>query len=119
MENRNIERLSQALQQLSLAEENLKQVLSEINQERNTVDPEGETVNRARQQRVRKGPRVLPYSRIRIGERVNILNPSENQETTGEVIGATIRGFIRVKTNNGSVVRRKPKNLSRQQHQNE
>jgi len=116
--NRNTERLLQALQQLSLAEDNLRQVLLDINQEGTAVNPEGEAVNRARQYRVPRGPRVLSYSRIRIGERVNILNPSEHQETTGEVIGATITGFIRVKTSNGTIVRRLPKNLSRQQ-QNE
>jgi len=118
--NRNIERLSEALQQLNLAEANLRQVIIEINQEQvdpenqNATETEANTAHQARRQRDRRRSRVLPYSRIRLGDTVQIVNPSEHQQAEGEVIGATIGGYIRVRTSNGTIVRRFPNNLRRQ-----
>jgi len=114
--NNNIDRLSQALQQLNLAESNLRQVINDINRQDQNIP---ETVHQARRQRNQRRPRVLPYSRIRLGDRVHITNPSENQQPEGEVIGATIGGYIRVRTDNGNVVRRFPRNLTVQTEQNE
>jgi len=120
--NNNIDRLSQALQQLNLAESNLRQVIDDINQQdqrRNTDQNIPETVHQARRQRNQRRSRVLPYSRIRLGDRVHIINPSKNQQSEGEVIGATIGGYIRVRTDNGNIVRRFPRNLTVQAEQNE
>jgi len=41
---------------------------------------------------------VLLYSRSRLGDRVLIINPSEHQQAEGEVIGATIGGYMRIRT---------------------
>ena len=94
-ENNNIERLLQALHQLNLAESNLRQVIANINQQdqrRNIVQNTTETVHQARRERNQRRSRVLPYSRTRLRDRVHIVNPSENQQSKGEVIGATIGG---------------------------
>jgi len=101
--NRNVEWLSEALrQQLNLAEANLRQVIAEINREQpnpdtqnTTKEPEIETVHQAQRQRYRRRSRVLPYSRVRLGDTVQIINSSEHQQAEGEVIGATIGGYVR------------------------
>jgi len=121
-DNNNIQRLSEALQQLNLAESNLRQVIEDINQQdqgNNGNQNPTDTGHRARRQRNQRRSRVLPYSRIRLGDRVFIVNPSEHQQAEGEVIGATIGGYIRVRTDNGNVVRRFPRNLTVQTSQNE
>jgi len=122
-DNNNIERLSQALQQLNLAESNLRQVIEDINQQdqgNNRNQNPTNTGHRARIQRNQRRSRVLlPYSRIRLGDRVLIVNPSEHQQAEGEVIGATIGGYIRIRTDNGNVVRRFPRNLTVQANQDE
>ena len=79
----------------------MRQVIAEINREQpnpdtqNTTEPATETVHQARNQRVRRRSRVLLYSRVRLGDTVQIINPSEHQQAEGEVIGATIGGYIR------------------------
>jgi len=97
----------------------LRQVISEINQEevvpedQNPIELGPETVHRARRQGDRRRPLVLPYLRVRLGEIVQIVNPVEHQQAEGEVIGATIGGYIRVRTDHGTIIRRFPINLRR------
>ena len=55
---------------------------------------------------------LLPNSRIRLGDRVRIMNPSRRQFSEGIVISTTESGgFILVKTRHVKPVRRRPKKL--------
>ena len=50
-------------------------------------------------------------SRLSIGDKVQIKNPKQHQQNTGTIIGQTNTGYARVRTKNGSIIRRLPFNL--------
>ena len=48
---------------------------------------------------------------VDIGTRVTVVNPNNDQDTEGIVIGATTK-FLKLRTPNGRTIRRHPKNLA-------
>ena len=59
-----------------------------------------------------ENPPLLPKSRIRLGDRVKIMNPSGGQKSEGIVTGTTKSGgFLWVETGHGPPIRRIPQNL--------
>jgi hypothetical protein len=50
-------------------------------------------------------------SKPEVGDRVVIVNPNRNQPKEGTVIGYTLAGFVKVRGDNGHIVRRIPINL--------
>ena len=106
-----ITELTEALEQLRLAQDNLQAVLNRIREEEeeeeDTVEVELPIANV-----VARVERVHPFSHLAIGDRVKILNPKPYQQKFGTVIGATRTGFIKVKTPNGNTDRRFTNNLS-------
>ena len=122
----NIRELTEALRQLDLAQDRVTAVLRRLTRE------ETHTVNlgpnpRTRGRRVRavhtvpgdqendivnEEQFVLPNSNFRVGDRVRILNPSALQQDRGMVMGpAKRRGFVLVRTSNGDIILRIPRNL--------
>jgi translation initiation factor IF-1 len=58
--------------------------------------------------------RKLEVEDIQIGDKVTIVNPTKYQQNKGTVTGFTMTGQVRVRTNNGSIVRRRAFNLQHQ-----
>jgi hypothetical protein len=55
--------------------------------------------------------RNLEVQDITVGDKVTILNPTQNQQSEGVVTGFTATGQVRVRTKNGSIIRRRAFNL--------
>ena len=106
-----ITELTEALERLRLAQDNLQAVLNRIREEEeeeeDTVEVELPIANV-----VARVERVHPFSYLSIGDRVRILRPKAYQQNTEEVIGDTRTGLIKVGTPNGATVRRLTKNLA-------
>jgi hypothetical protein len=56
-------------------------------------------------------PAVVPVPRIQVASRVRIINPRQNQASTGTVISIG-RSLVTIRTNNGTTIRRAPHNLA-------
>jgi hypothetical protein len=55
--------------------------------------------------------RKLEVQDITVGDEVIILNPNNDQQPEGKVTGFTATGQVRIRTKNGSIVRRRAFNL--------
>ena len=113
-----IQDLSNALEQLRLAQINVNRVLERIRtREQPESTPQQEAGGGATEVRRRT---VHPFSNLYIGNRVRINKPREDQQNTGVVFGSTRSALVRVRTPNGQEVKRLTKNLtSIQRHQHE
>ena len=56
---------------------------------------------------------IFEYGDFRIGDRVRIRNPKGQQQNKGTLIGVTTTGFARIQTNNGTIIRRVPNNITK------
>lgn len=122
----NIRELAEALRQVDLAQDRVTAVLQRLTRE------ETRRINlapnpRASGRRVRAvhtvpedqdaesenhEPFVLPNSNLRVGDRVRIINPGAQQQDRGIIVGpARRRGFVLVRTANGDIILRIPRNL--------
>ena len=123
----NVRELTEALRQLNLAQGRVNTVLDRIRRKSNRTE-ESASRRRARapirqphrsrqQDNFHTNPQqdyqyVLPNSNIRVGDRVQILNPGPLQQDRGIVVGpARRRGFILIRTGNGDIILRIPRNL--------
>ena len=105
-----VQELTEALQQLQLAQANVQAVLERIGTreqaETTTSQGSGEAVGEARR---RTGH---PLSSLFEGDRVRINKPRVGQQNTGVVVGATRSALVKVRTPNGEIVKRLTKNLT-------
>ena len=109
-----IQDLSNALEQLRLAQANVDGVIARI---RTRGEPQQQAGVRVTERRKRS---VHPLSNLCVGDRVRINKPKDNQQDIGVVFGSTRSALIRVRTPNGQEVKRLTKNLTViQRHKNE
>ena len=105
-----VQELTDALQQLQLAQANVQAVLERTRTrelaETTTSQGSGEAVREARIQTVH------PLSSLFEGDIVRINKPRVDQQNTGVVVGATRSALVEVRTPNGEIVRRLKKNLT-------
>ena len=105
-----VQELTEALEQLRLAQANVQAVLDRITArqqpEITTSQGSGETVREARRRTVH------PLSNLFEGDRVRINKPRVDQQETGVVVGSTRSALVKVRTPNGQIVKRLTKNLT-------
>ena len=121
--NDSINELSAALRDLDIAQRRVNRVINRLNGiERDRIERLHSLVRQENPQETANpagrtipdhfdNPPLLPYSNIRLGDRVRILNPNQGQSSEGVVQGRSRNGgFIVVATTNG-IIRRIPRNL--------
>ena len=117
-QQQDIQHLSNALEQLRLAQTNVNAVLERIR----TREQSNQLVSQQTGERAteRRRKTVHPLSSLYIGDKVRINKPREDQQNTGVVFGSTRSALVRVRTPNGQEVKRLTKNLiliQRYQHE--
>ena len=107
-----IEDLSDALRQLSLAQARVDRVLRRLRSRSSllvAIPVSTLPVARVSPLRPRPQPSLADFS---IGDRVRINRPNHNQQGSGVVLGFTSAGFLQMRTPNQELVLRKPHNVT-------
>ena len=98
--------ITELLQQLELQQQTIN---TQIDSVKNTIKSiKRENENR---QYITNKTTTFKGSRLKVGDKVQIINPKGNQQNTGTIIGQTKTGFAKIQTNNNNIVRRLPFNL--------
>ena len=104
-----IEQLIRILDRLEINNNNLTKEFKEV---REAVDEVVHKIDHTHtNNKGRHYSRKLEIEDITIGDKVLIINSTKNQQNKGTVTGFTTTGQVRVRTNNGNIVRRRAFNL--------
>ena len=117
-------RLIAALRALTLQQEETQRELEELREEVHQLRTrvEDEPLERRRTTRNLEAPVVATIveagqeqvaEEVSIGDIVTLNNPGRARTNRGRVTGTTLGGFLRITLDNGQVVRRLPRNVSK------
>ena len=110
--NDKIEELIKRVTKLEIASKRIQEEIKETKVEITNIERNTKT----KSEEERRHREYLAYERdntLEIGDKVTVLNTSKKDEKEGTIIGVTPKGFARIQTNTGSIIRRLPKNLRR------
>ena len=105
--DQDIRDLTEAVNQLRLAQTRLNAVIARVEQNRAQREP----VEREEQLLPRRRRTVHPLSRFVVGDFVRVKNPNRGQPDRGIVFGATRSALVQLRAANGEEVKRLSKNL--------
>ena len=97
----------------------LETLLEELKIEQNNINHKIDRANKQiakikeKQNETNKQNNYIADTNIEIGDKVKIKNPNWNQQNKGIAESLTKTGYVRVKTDNGNIVRRWPTKLAK------
>ena len=106
--DQDIRDLTEAVNQLRLAETRLNAVIARVEQNRAQREP----VEREEQPLARRTRAVHPLSRFVVGDFMRVKNPNRGQPDRGIVFGATRSALVQLRAANGEEIKRLSKNLT-------
>ena len=122
---RNIIELTEALEELSIARDKVQKALNIIKKsEDEEQTPEITRIKERSEQKPRKAQNqwtnnnriVIPNTKLKIGDRVEILNPNDDQDDQGEIVGYSVSHpytWIWIRPRFGPRIKRIAKNLKK------
>ena len=101
----NITALETLLRELKIEQNNINHKIDRASKQIAEIKKKQNTTN--------KQNNYIADTNITIGDKVRIKNPNRNQQNKGIAESLTKTGYVRVKTENGSIVRRWPTKLAK------